>query len=492
MVNYDIYNDIAKRTNGDIYLGVVGPVRTGKSTFIKKFMELLVLDNIEDKNKRERAIDELPQSADGKTIMTTEPKFVPNEAVRLSLDENISANIRLIDCVGYLIDDAIGSKENGKERMVRTPWSENELPFQQAAQLGTDKVIREHSTIGIVVTTDGSITDIGRSRYIEAEEKVVNELKKIGKPFVVVMNSTNPSNADTIKLKESLEDRYSVPIIVCNIQEITKDELSMIMANILLEFPLKRIDIKIPKWMRALDINNTIINEIVYNISGSVKDIIKMRDYKKLKDMFANSELLENDAEIIVDSSNGVVNISYQAKEGLYFKVLSQECGNDIDDDYKLMSYVKKLSSSYNDYEAIRKAMEQVKEKGYGVVCPQANDMQLEEPELVKRGSQFGVKLRASAPSLHIVRVDVEAEISPIIGGEEQSEDMVNYLLEEFENNKQRIWDKNMFGKSLNSLVNENLNSKLNNMPEDEQNKLRKTMCRIVNEGKGGVLCILL
>lgn len=492
MQNYDIYNDIAKRTNGDIYLGVVGPVRTGKSTFIKKFMELMVIDKIEDKNKRARAIDELPQSADGKTIMTTEPKFVPNEAVSLMLDQDIKANIRLIDCVGYLIEDAIGSREGDKVRLVRTPWSETELPFQQAAELGTQKVIKEHSTLGIVITTDGSITDIGRSKYIEAEERVISELKDIGKPFVVILNSKHPSNTDTVKLKESLEDRYSVPVIASDVASMSRDDLGMIMANILLEFPLKRIDIKLPKWMRALGSDNRMIKEILGTLSKELQNVKKMRDYKRLKDIFADSSFLEKDTEIIVDSASGTVNMGCNAQEGLYFKVLSEECGDDVDDDYKLLAYVKKLARSYKDYEVIRQAMGKVKETGYGVINPNIEDMQLEEPELLRRGPQFGIKLKASAPSLHIIRVDVETEISPIIGSQQQSEDLVNYMLGEFENNKKGIWETNMFGKSLNALVREDLNNKLNNMPMDAQNKLRKTMCRIVNEGRGGVLCILL
>ena len=361
MVNFDIYNDIAKRTGGDIYLGVVGPVRTGKSTFIKKFMELLVLDCIEDKNKRARAIDELPQSADGKTIMTTEPKFVPNEAVTLMLDEDIKANIRLIDCVGYLIEDAIGHKEGDKVRLVRTPWSEAELPFQQAAELGTEKVIRDHSTLGIVVTTDGSITDIGRAKYVEAEERVVNELKNIGKPFVIILNSVHPNDSDTVKLKESLEDRYSVPVIASNVNKITKDELAMIMANILLEFPLRRVDVRLPRWMRALGAKHRLIREILELMSDELQNIKKMRDYKRFRDVFASNEALQKDVDIIVDSASGIVNVGCKAVNDLYFKVLSQICGDDVDDDYKLLAYVKKLASSYRDYEVIREAMEKSK-----------------------------------------------------------------------------------------------------------------------------------
>lgn len=490
MQNFDIYNDIAKRTNGDIYIGVVGPVRTGKSTFIKRFMELLVLDKIDDANKKARAIDELPQSADGKTIMTTEPKFVPNEAIKLSVGDNINANVRLIDCVGYLVADALGHKEGKKQRLVRTPWSEKDLPFQEAAELGTEKVIKEHSTIGIVVTTDGTITDISRDKYIDAEERVIRELKELGKPFVVLVNSKNPADNGAVKLAESLSVRHGVPALAVNAQEISKEELEKIMTSILLEFPLRRIDIDIPKWMRSLPADNGMISEIIKNIMDSVAEVTKMADYKKLSDLFTESSILNPDAEIEVDASEGVVRMSYTAVDGLYFKELSKMCGDDVDDDFKLMSYVKNLSKSYNDYESIRKAMDEVKETGYGIVNPLLKDMQLADPEVIRSGTQYGIKLKASAPSLHIVRVDVETELKPLIGSEQQSADLVKSFVEG--ESKQDIWNTNMFGKPLNSLVQEDMNSKISMMPVDTQRKLRKTMGRIVNEGRGGVLCILL
>lgn len=491
MLNYDIYDDIAQRTGGDIYLGVVGPVRTGKSTFIKKFMELLILERVEDKNKLARMIDEMPQSADGKTIMTTEPKFVPNEAVSVTFDK-MSANVRLIDCVGYLIEDALGHKEGEKPRLVKTPWSENEMPFQQAAELGTDKVIKEHSTVGILVTTDGSITDINRAKYIDSEERVVRELKDAGKPFVIVLNSKNPTETDTVRLRESLSERYSVPVIACDVLKMTKEKLTEIMQSILFEFPITSVNIALPKWMRSLSADEKIISDIIGTLQEATKSVQKMRDYAILEEMFAESEYLESDVEVFSQPATGRIDLKCRAKEGLYFKVLSEECNNNIDDEYKLLAFVKKLSKSYSDYEGIRRAMETVKDEGYGVVNPSINDMELEEPELVKRGNQYGVKLKASAPSFHIVRVDVETEISPIIGSEQQSEDLVKYLLSEFETNKNGIWETNMFGKSLNSLVKEDLNNKLSSMPSDTQNKLRRTISRIVNEGKGGVLCILL
>lgn len=491
MINYDIYDDIAVRTGGDIYLGVVGPVRTGKSTFIKKFMELLILDKVEDKNKRARMIDEMPQSADGKTIMTTEPKFVPNEAVSVTFDK-MQANVRLIDCVGYLIDEAIGHKEGKKPRLVKTPWSENGMPFQEAAELGTDKVIKEHSTVGILVTTDGTVTGIGRSKYTPAEERVVAALKESGKPFVIVLNTKTPEETDTVRLKESLEERYSVPVIICDVMNMDKDKVTEIMQSALFEFPVTSLNLSLPKWMRSLSYDEKIISEISAEFLEKAKNVIHMRDHVMLEGLFADSEYLESEVDTVINPADGTVNLFCKAKEGLYFKVLSDECNNNIDDEFKLLAFVKKLSKSYADYEGIRKAMEEVKSDGYGVVNPNVSDMELEEPELVKRGNQYGVKLKASAPSFHIVRVDVETEISPIIGSEQQSEDLVKYLLSEFETDKNGIWETNMFGKSLNDLVKEDLNNKVSCMPNDTRNKLRKTMSRIVNEGKGGVLCILL
>lgn len=491
MLNFDIYNDIAKRTNGSIYLGVVGPVRTGKSTFIKQFMKELVLDRITDESSKTRAVDELPQSADGKTIMTTEPKFVPNEAVNVNLNDMV-AKVRLIDCVGYLIDDAIGHMENGKERLVKTPWQEEEMPFQQAAEYGTSKVIRDHSTIGILITTDGSITDISRSSYIPAEERVVRELKAIGKPFVIVLNTLTPTNPDTIKLAESLEERYKVAVVAINVQKASKEELSYIMQCVLNEFPIRMVNINIPKWMRALEMNHPILKEILDPLTSKDLALVKMSDYRKLEFLVQESKYFVGSPDLVVDSAVGSVTINYSAREGLFLEVLSRECGSDIDDDFKLMAYVKKLSKSFMEYEKIRQAMEQVKETGYGVVNPSLADMELMQPEMVKKGNQYGIKLKANAPSLHIVRVDVETEVSPIIGSEKQSEDLVTYLINEYEHDKKSLWESKMFGKSLSTMAQENLESKINAMPEDARLKLKKTIGRIINEGKGGILCILL
>ncbi len=491
MLGFDIYDNIAQRTGGDIYLGVVGPVRTGKSTFIKRFMEKIVLGKVDDENKLNRMVDELPQSADGRTIMTTQPKFVPNEAVNLKFDK-VSANIRLIDCVGYLIEDVLGSTEDGKPRMVKTPWSEEEMPFQEAAEIGTDKVISDHSTVGIVVTTDGSISDISRGKYEESEDRVIEELKKIGKPFVVLLNSKHPKDADTKELRKSLEDKHQVPVIAVNCAKMSEDDINKIMLSALNEFPISSVSFDIPKWMRTLSIDHKIIAEMNKLIKEKANKVYKMCHYKLLENLFLDSEYFEKNCDVEFYPDSGKVIIHCKAKEGLYFKILSEECGNNIDDDYKLLGFVKKMSKAYIDYEGIRVAMSKVKDDGYGVVNPNLNELELDEPVLVKKGSQYGVKLKAKAPSYHIVKVDVKTEISPTIGNEQQSSDMIKSLLTEYESDKQKLWDTNMFGKPLNSLVKDDLSSKIQNMPIDTQKKIRKTMQRIVNEGKGGVLCILL
>ena len=490
MLNYGIYDDIAERTGGDIYLGVVGPVRTGKSTFIKKFAELLLLDKVEDKSKLSRMIDELPQSGDGKTITTTEPKFVPNEAIDVAFDK-MTASVRLIDCVGYVVDEALGHKENDKPRLVKTPWSDKKIPFEQAAEIGTDKVIKEHSTVAILVTTDGTVTDIKRSKYVKAEERVVAALKASGKPFVIVLNSTRPTETDAVRLRESLAERYGVPVVLCDVMNATVEILSEIMKNMLFEFPITQIKVRLPKWMRALSAEDPMIVEICENLKKSSENVSRMRDYVRIEESFAESAYVENES-VVSDPSNGQIVVSCRAKDGLYFKVLSAQCENNVDDEYKLMRFVKKLAKSYKEYEGIRSAMETVKIEGYGVVNPTLSDMELEEPELVKRGNRYGVCLKASAPSYHIVRVDVESELSPTIGSEQQSEELVKSLLADFENDKQAIWETNMFGRTLRSVVQEDLSNKLSGMPVDAQRKLRKTIQRIVNEGKGGVLCILL
>ena len=490
MDNYDIYRDIATRTDGDIYIGVVGPVRTGKSSFIKKFMELLVLPNIEDKNKLRRSVDEMPQSGDGKTIMTTQPRFVPSDAVRVNLAENVAINMRMIDCVGYLVDGALGHVENGKPRMVRTPWSSEEIPFEAAAETGTKKVIDEHSTVGVVLTTDGSFGEIERGKYVDAEERVVRELKERNKPFVIVLNSANPDSADAKKLRDALEERYGVATILLDVLNMTETQVVQVLGGILYEFPVRQIEADIPKWMRVLPREHRIITEIIEGLN-SVSQSEKMSAYREYGDLFSESEYLEKPVVTALPGEGRIV-CKMNAKPDVFYTILSEECGAEVGDDYKLMAYVKRMRENEEKYDKIKSALDEVEKNGYGVVAPTVDEMVLEEPVMVKQGGRFGVKLKASAPSLHIMRVDVETEVSPIVGTEQQGEDMVRYLMSEFEADPKNIWNTNMFGKSLNMLVREGLNTKLHSIPSEAQTKLRKTLSRIVNESKGGVICILL
>lgn len=492
MSEFDLYKDIATRTNGDIYVGVVGPVRSGKSTFIKRFMDTLVLDNIADKNAKKRAEDELPQSADGKSIMTTQPKFVPNEAVKVSFSDSLAVNMRMIDCVGYIVDGAVGATEEGRERMVRTPWSDEEMPFAKAAEIGTEKVIREHSTIGILVTTDGSITELPRESYVKAEERVVGELKQLGKPFAIVLNTKAPESGENEKLKDALKEKYGVPVLVKDALNMSAEDISEIMEAVLLEFPLKLIDTDAPKWIQALSPENGIIRELTGILKAISGEMLKMRDYDKLKEAFGGAEFLESPENITVDAGKGRIVVEIKVKPELFFKVLSMECGHDIGDDFMLMAYIRFLKRAETEYGKLKYALEQVYATGYGVVTPSREDMVLEEPVMVKQGGQYGIKLRASAPSLHLIKVDVESEVSPIVGNEQQSGDLVKSMMDMFGEDKSGIWETNIFGKSLNELMNDGLSGKVNAMPEEAKIKMRKTITKIVNEGKGGVLCILL
>lgn len=491
MESYEIYNDIASRTGGDIYLGVVGPVRTGKSTFIKRFMELMVLPNIEDKNVLDRAVDEMPQSADGKTIMTTQPKFVPAEAVEVRFAEKVSANIRLIDCVGYVIDGAIGATEGEKSRMVKTPWNDEEITFEQAAEIGTTKVINDHSTIGILVTTDGSITDMARANYLDAEEKAVGKLKSIGKPFVIVLNCKDPTNSDSVKLAEALEGKYEVPVVRLNVQNMEVTDIENIMMSVLSEFPVRLIDVRIPEWMTALDGNDELIVSTVEMLDRVTKPVCKMGETEKLlfnaDDPYYSACTVES-----VDMGKGTITLELTCKPDVFYSELSKNCNQPIADEFELMNYVIKLSGDAEKYSKLKQALDDVAETGYGVVVPSLDEMNLEEPEIMKQSGRFGVRLKASAPSLHIMKVDVRTEVNPIVGSEQQSEELVRYLLQEFENNKKGIWETNMFGKSLSSLVNEGLSNKLSSLPEEAKTKMRKTLGRIINDGKGGMICILL
>ena len=491
MEKFQIYDDIKERTNGDIYIGVVGPVRVGKSTFITQFMQKLVLPNISEKNSKERTIDELPQSADGKTIMTTQPHFVPNEAVKIKV-ANAEMSVRMIDCVGYLISGAMGHIEGEKPRLVKTPWTDEEIPFEDAATLGTDKVIKEHSTIGIMVTTDGTVTDIARSNYIEAEEKVVKELKAVGKPFVIVLNSAHPQNNETKKLATSLQEKYDAPVIPLNALDLKENDVDKIFENLLMEFPVKSIRISMPDWLRALDFNSAIISEISNEMRNLGSKINKLSDADKNQIAFAESDCFDPITYSNIEAGQGVIKFNVIPKEGLFYRVLSEECGIEIKSDYELISNIKELSIAKIEYDKLKNALEQVSQTGYGVVEPKPTDFELGEPEIIKQGSRYGVKIKATAPSLHIMRVDVETEVTPLVGTEDQSQDLAKNLVDQFESDPQSIWQTNILGRSLSELVEDNINSKLVMMPIEAQRKMRKTLGRIINEGKGGVICILL
>lgn len=492
MENYGLYEDIANRTGGDIYVGVVGPVRCGKSTFITQFMQNLVVPNILDKNARQRTIDELPQSADGKTIMTTQPRFIPSKATAIRVGDKVDMNVRMIDCVGYLIDGVLGHEEGERKRLVKTPWTEEEIPFEEAAELGTKKVIDEHSTIGIVLTTDGTISEIPRSSYVKAEERVVRELSEQNKPFVIVLNSKNPKSEESKKLAKSLEAKYGVSVLLIDVLKLNQNNIDDIFEKILLEFPIKSLKIKMPKWMQALPYNDPIITNVISEIKKFGEKANKIGQIDKTNVAFLESDDFEPVVVSSIKMGEGKIYFDITPKPGLFYRVLSKQCDLDIADDFHLISHIKQLAHAKHEFDKLKVALADVKEKGYGVVMPNVEDMKLEEPEIVKQGNKFGVKLKASAPSLHIMSVDIETEVNPVVGSQAQSEEMVKYMMSEFEQNPEAIWQTNMFGKSLSSLVNEGINSKITMMPSEAQHKMRKTLGRIVNEGKGGIICILL
>ena len=492
MENINVYEDIAKRTDGDIYVGVVGPVRTGKSTFIKKFMDLLVIPNIENEYKKERATDELPQSASGRTIMTTEPKFVPNEAIEITINNNLKLRTRLVDCVGYLVNNAIGYLEDDMPRMVKTPWSEEEIPFEQAAEIGTKKVITEHSTIGIVMTTDGSFTDIPREDYINAEERVITELKTLNKPFVIVLNSENPNSEYTKDLAKKLELKYETTVISINCSDLTLDDINNIFSKVLYEFPINEINIKFPKCIDILDESHPLRIALLKDLKVSFENVKILKQVENCIESLSSSEVIQKACIDKIELGTGSVCISVNLKENLFYNVLTEMSGVTISNDGDLFRTMSEFSEVKKEYDKISFALEEVKAKGYGIVTPAIDELILDEPEMVKQGSRFGVKLKAKAPSIHMIRADIETEVSPIVGSEKQSEELVNYLLSEFENDPKKIWESNIFGKSLHELVNEGLQSKLSHMPEDAQIKLQETLERIVNEGSGGLICIIL
>lgn len=491
MLDYNIYEDVAKRSGGDIYVGVVGPMRTGKSTLIKKFMTELVIPNAEDGANKSVMTDELPQSASGKTVMTTEPKFVPATAAVVRMD-GATARVRFCDCVGFITNGATGFEEDGKPRLVNTPWSENPLPFEVAAELGTDKVIRDHSTIGLCVTTDGSIADIKREGYVEAEERTVAALRNSNKPFVIVLNCVDPDKASAKKLKAELEKKYGVAVIAANCESLDSAGLLNILKAVLFEFPVLSFDVDVPEWMRFLPQSNAAIDEILGRVRAVAPSVCKMKDCTAFDDMLSGCEFWKDGLTVSMSLSDGVAKVGAYVKDGVFFKMLSEMAEETIEDEYTLMRYIHTTAEAKRGYDKIKDALECARVNGYGIVQPGDDDMSLDAPKIVRQGGSVGIKLRATAPTYHIVKIDVQGEVSPIMGNASQSEGMVQGMMNGFENNPDGMWDTNVFGKSLRGMVKEGLSGKVSGMRDETKSKMRRAITRIVNEGKGGVICIIL
>lgn len=492
MEERSIYKDIESRTGGNIYIGVVGPVRTGKSTFIKRFMDTLVLPNITDDNLRERATDELPQSSAGRTIMTTEPKFVPENAVTVTLEDNARLNVRMIDCVGYIVESAMGYIEEDGERMVRTPWSEEEMPFRKAAELGTKKVITDHSTIGVMVTTDGSIGDIDREDYVRAEERVAAELSASGKPYIILLNTTAPESASSSALANSLSQKYGAPALPVDCAVMDENTVKGILATLLFEFPIREIHVKLPAWLSGLEKDNWLRTAIFSAIRDRAKDIERIREVQDAAGALTENEYIDSAELSSMDLGVGRADVTVKPQDGLFYRILTEKSGIEITDERGLMTCICELSKSKESYDRIGKAYEDVLEKGYGIVMPTMEELSLEEPEIVRQNGKYGIRLKASAPSIHMMRVCTTAEVTPIVGSEQQSEELVTYLLKEFEESPAKIWDSNIFGKSVSDLVNEGLHNKLYRMPEKARLKIGETVEKIINDGCNGLICIIL
>ncbi|MEK4095786.1 stage IV sporulation protein A [Bacillus sp. FSL E2-0195] len=492
MEKVDIFKDIAERTGGDIYFGVVGAVRTGKSTFIKKFMELVVIPNIENESDRQRAQDELPQSAAGRTIMTTEPKFVPNQAVSIEVDEGLEVNIRLVDCVGYTVPGAKGYEDENGPRMINTPWYEEPIPFHEAAEIGTRKVIQEHSTIGVVITTDGTIGEIPRRDYIEAEERVVNELKEVGKPFIMIINTVQPYHPDTEQLRQNLSEEYDIPVIAMSVESLRETDVYNVLREALFEFPVLEVNVNLPSWVMVLNEGHWLRQSYQEAVQETVKDIKRLRDVDRVVWQFSQYEFIDRASLAGIDMGQGVAEIDLYAPDELYDQILKEVVGVEIRGKDHLLKLMLDLSHAKTEYDQVADALRMVKQTGYGVAAPALADMSLDEPEIIRHGSRFGVKLKAVAPSIHMIKVDVESTFEPIIGTEKQSEELVRYLMQDFEDDPLSIWNSDIFGRSLSSIVREGIQAKLSLMPENARYKLKETLERIINEGSGGLIAIIL
>ncbi len=492
MDNTRIYEDIRKRTQGDIYIGVVGPVRTGKSTFIKKFMETAVLPNIEGDYVKERAVDELPQSAAGRTIMTTEPKFIPEQAARISLENNVNFRVRMVDCVGYIVPSSLGYIEGESPRMVKTPWFDEEIPFNMAAEIGTQKVISEHSTIGLVVTTDGSISDIPRYEYEEAEERVIKELREINKPFVVLLNCMYPDSPAAIEMSRKLEEKYSVSVMPINCLDITEDEIREILKAVLMEFPIKEIDIRVPSWMSSLPADHSIKKDLFRAVRNYAENLRCIRNVNDMCTSLCSEDYIVTASVNDVSLGDGKACITAEITNTVFYEIVTEITGVEVRSEAGLIKTLSEMAETNTKYKRIRSALDEVEATGYGIVMPTIDELTLEEPEIMKQGGKYGVRLKASAPSIHMMKATINTEVAPIVGSESQSEELVMYLLNEFQESPVKIWQSNIFGKSLDDLVNEGLKNKLYHMPTEARMKLQQTLERIINEGCSGLLCIII
>lgn len=492
MEERSVYKDISRRTNGDVYIGVVGPVRTGKSTFIKRFMDTIVLPNIHDEGVYNRTVDELPQSSGGRTIMTTEPKFIPEESVSITLSDKANLSVRMVDCVGYIVDSALGYIEEDSPRMVKTPWSDEEIPFEQAAEIGTRKVITDHSTIGLVVTTDGSIADLPREEYAPAEKRVIDELKAINKPFIVLLNCVEPTSQDSTALASELSARYQVPVIPVSCMELDENEIKRILAQLLFEFPIREIGVDIPKWVVSLPGDSKLKSGIYEAIKTSASKIEKIRQVQDALNEIADCEYIEYTRLTDLNLGKGEATISASVPSGLFYKVLSERTGLEITDEYSLLNCISELSLKQKEFDKIAQAYKQVQDTGYGIVMPTIEELSLEEPQIIKQSGKYGIRLSASAPSIHMMKVNTKTEVTPIVGSEQQSRELVTYMLKEFEEDPRKIWESNIFGKSVHELVNEGLHNKLYRMPSDARAKIGETIEKIINNGCNGLICIIL